>query len=214
MRDYIYNNKEIELIKHIINNPPLKVWNDFVSYIFEYESKYIGIYCESRQAASQNKFDEAIITTILLRNGQFKPSGYMDLVCENQKITEAYIARSFLYFTTYTPHSATTFFSQRLTYLIKKVFLFKRDPVEKLTSKTIGMHEEISCHPDSAETKSVDNEYANLIDKGLLLKINDNYLPAYLNMNGYGFHIADKKFLHKMAELEDDFKLLKLIKVK
>lgn len=81
MKDYTYNNKEIELIKYIINNPPLRIWNDFVSYIFEYESKHIGIYCESQEAASQNKFDEAIIATIVLTDGQFEPSEYMDLVC-------------------------------------------------------------------------------------------------------------------------------------
>jgi hypothetical protein len=213
MNDYTYNNKEIELIKYIINYPPLRVWNDFVSYVFEYESKYIGIYCAARQAASQNKFDEAIIATIYATDGAFVPTEYMEKVFEGKQISEAYIVRSFLYFTDYTRYSNTGIFFRRLKYILKKIFLFKADPVEKITLKTVGVHEEISCNPDSVEAKSVDSQYANLIDKGLLLKINDIYLPTYINMNSYGFHVVDKKFFYTLDELEDDFKIAKLIKV-
>ncbi|RYU86206.1 hypothetical protein EWM62_18545 [Mucilaginibacter terrigena] len=213
MKDYTYNNKEIDLIKHIVKNPPLRVWNDFVSYIFEYNANYIGIYCESREAASQNKFDEAIIATIVLTEGQFEPSEYMDLVCENPKITEAYIVRSFLYFTTHVKYTTAKRTLSRLLYFIQRMFFFKQDPLKKILSRTTGGHEEICCSPDSLETNSVDSQYGNLIDKGLLLKINDTYLPAYIIMNCYGFHIADKKFFYNRDELKDDFELLKLIKV-
>ncbi|MFA6085761.1 hypothetical protein [Mucilaginibacter sp.] len=212
MNNYTYNNKQIELIKYIINNPPIKIWYNFLSYVFEYDSQYIGIYCTSRRAASINESDEAIIATVDLTHGNFVPTGY-EQICEHKPIIEAHIVRSFLYFTTYTRYSSSEMFFRRLKYWIKRIFILKTEPVEELTVKTVGEHQEISCSPDSPEAKLANNENANLIDKGLLLKIGDVYLPAYINWNSYGFPIFDNKYFYTKDELSEDLKIVKLIKI-
>ncbi len=75
---------------------------------------------------------------------------------------------------------------------------------------------EYTCHPKSDEAKNIDHTYSNLIDCGLLLKVDGEYLPAFITSNAYGFHLwitnifTDlkilKKLLDNMSSLRSDTK--------
>jgi len=212
MKDYTYKDQEIKNIRHLINNIPHKIWWNYVSYIFDYTDYYIVLGCDSKAADTQNKTDEAITSAITYINERFVKTEHEELVCENRAIEEAYISRSCLYFTSYKEFSKLKKANQILKVKLIELFTGKVDPLKKVLSTTIGGNMEISCRPGSDEAKKVDKRYINIIDKGLLLKMGDAYLPAYLNMNGYGFPIRNNKYFYEPEELKKDFTVADFIK--
>ena len=180
MKDYTYKGREIELVQHLLNNPPKNIWWNFVWYAFDYGNYYLKLECVPEVADTQNKLDEAIIATLTKENNGFEPSEHTILVCQDKTIDKAFIVRTFLYFTTYREYSALEKFAKRAAVKIKSFLTGKDDSVGDLLSQAIGGCEEIICHPKSEQAKKVNPNYANIIDVGLLLEINGKYLRAYL----------------------------------
>ena len=89
----------------------------------------------------------------------------------------------------------------------------KKDPLGDIVSKTIGGCKEIICHPKSEEVKKVDPKYSNLIDCGLLIQIDGKCLKAFVEFNGFGFHVSDDKYFHDIDELKDIAGRYEFIKV-
>ena len=96
---------------------------------------------------------------------------------------------------------------------LKTILLTKSDPVDALTAKATGGGMEYTCHPKSDEAKKVDAKYSNIIDCGLLLKIEEEYLPAFITSNAYGFHLWDNKYFHSFKDIEDVAGQYEFIKV-
>jgi hypothetical protein len=213
MKDYTYGNEEIQLIQKLIYTPPNKIWWDFVQYIFDYNNYYIKLECISKRADTQNKSDEAIIANITIVNEEFKPSENTVLVCQNQIIDNAYIVKTFLYFTTYRKYSVFEKITKRTAYKIKNFFT-GNNPIESILSETIGGCEEIICHPKSDEVKNINPKYANILDVGLLLEIEGKCLKAFIQNNTFGFHIWDEKYFFKPEDLKEDAELYEFIKIK
>ena len=89
----------------------------------------------------------------------------------------------------------------------------KADAFGDISSKAIGGGEEFTCHPKSDEAKKVDPKHSNLIDCGLLLQIDGKCLKAFVERNGFGFHIWDEKYFFDIDELKEIAKQYELIKV-
>lgn len=213
MKSYTFKLKEIELVKNILLDPPKKIWYDFVWCVFDYGDYHIKLECLDEPADSQNKSDRAIIASINRIEEKFIPSEGTELVCEEEIIQNIFIVRTFLYFTTYRNHTWIEKFCKQSIHKIKSLLNDGEDLLGILLSKTIGGNSEIICNPNSREAKSINPEYANLLDVGLLIKINDKYLRAYLQDNVYGFHFWDGKYFFNEKELTQDYDLYEFIEV-
>ncbi|WP_298144402.1 hypothetical protein [Flavobacterium sp.] len=201
--DYTYKDSEIVFARHIKANPPHKIWWDFTTIIFDYSDFYFQIECASEIADTQNKSDEAIIGQFTKHLEPYSPGQHTKLVCQDKKVEKLYIARVFLYFTTFKEYSKTEQFLNQVKQKVKTFLTGKKDPFGDVLSKTLCGCEEITCHPKSDEVKNVDPKYSNLIDCGLLVQIDGKCLKAFVESNGLGFHVWDDKYFHNIDELKE-----------
>jgi hypothetical protein len=213
MKEYIYKDKEIGLVLHLLNNQPKKIWWDFVSYAFDYGNYHLSLDCVDKQADTQNKFDEAIIAELSKVDKPFEPTEHTKLVCENKNIDNIYIVRTFLYFSTFQNYSEPKKLVNRVRYKLKSILKGKNDPIDDLISQSTGGGEEIICHPKSEEVNKINPDYSNLLDVGLLLEIEGKCLKSFLETNGFGFHIWEDKYFYEPKELEEDTQLYEFIKI-
>lgn len=213
MREYTYKENEIELIHHLLNNTPKKIWHNFVFYVFDFGNYYLTLECESKEAKSQNKSDEALIAELTRKNKKYVPDEHSKLICENKPIDNIYIVRTFLHFSDFRNFTKTEKIANRIRYKIKTLIKGKSDPLDEIISKTTGVGAEYICHPKSQEAGNVDLNFANLIDVGLLIEIENKYLRAFLESNGFGFHIWEDKYFFEKEDLKRDKELYEFIKI-
>jgi len=211
--DFTYKETELEIAQYIKLNSPTKIWWDFVTYTFDYDDFYIQLLSEPKSASTQNESDEAIIGQLTKHVSSFKPNDNSELVCENKKIEEVYMVRVFLYFTTFRNYSKTEQLFNLTKQKVKTMLSTKSDPIDALKAKATGGEMEYTCHPKSDEAQKVDTKYSNIIDCGLLLKIEGEYLPAFITSNAYGFHLWDNKYFHSFKDIEEVAGQYEFIKV-
>ncbi len=212
MKKYIYGKKDIKLIKFLIDNTPKKIWHTYSYCVFDYDKFHILLECVFIKPKSQNKFDEAFISEISYKKNKFIPPKDMDLVCENKKIDEAYIVRTVLCFSDYISYKRTERIKNKIIYKFKKI-LKRTNVTDMIKGRTLGVSEEYMCHPDSDELEDFNLKYANLLDVGLLLKINNKYLGAFLPANTYGFCINKGNYFRTIKEFTEEFGEFKYIKI-
>lgn len=211
--DYTYTDSEIEFARYIKANPPHKIWWDFTLFIFDYGDFYFQIECVSEIADTQNKSDEAIIGEFTKHSKPYIRNENTKLVCQDKNVEELHIVRVFLYFTSYKEFSKIEQFSNQVKQKVRTFLTGKNDPFNDVLSQTIGICEEITCHPKSDEAKNVAPKYSNLIDCGLLIQVDGKYLKAFVESNGFGFHIWNDKYFFEMDELKDIAEQYELIKI-
>lgn len=213
MKEYIYREQEIELIHHLLNNVPNKIWYNFVFYVFDYGSYHLILKCIDKEAKSQNKYDEALIAELSREDKEFVPTGDLTLICENKAIDKIYIVRTFLYFSTYRNFNKSEIFFKRIEHKIKSIIKGGKDPIGEIISKTTGVGAEYICHPKSDVVNNINLDYANLLDVGLLVEIENKYLRCFLQSNGFGFHIWKEKYFYDVDDLKEDSELYEFIKI-
>ena len=213
MKKYLFDEDEINLVKHLLKHPPNRIWYDYVWYVFEYNDYHLRLDCYDESADTQNKYDEAIIAKMIKEDKKFEPSQEYKLVYKDKKIETAYIVRTFLYFTTVRMFSEDEITLRRETQKIKTSLTGKQDPLEEILSDTIGYCQEIICHPNSEEAKKVNIQYSNLLDVGLLLEVEGKFLKAYIANNGFGFPVWNDKYFFEAEELKEEVKFYDFIKI-
>jgi hypothetical protein len=210
--NYIYNQEDLKNIKYLKENPPKKIWWDFVYYSFDYGDFYFQLETSPEIADSQNKNDEAIIGKITKIDKPYVSHQNSKIVCENKIINSIYIVRTFLYFSTYQKHSLYKKSIARIKAKLKSIS-GKKDPLNDILAKTNGSWEEITCHPKSNEIKYVNPKHSNLIDCGLILEIEGEILEAYVRCNGFGFNVDENNFFSNVEEVKQIAEKYELIKV-
>ena len=215
MKDYTYKQQELEYIRHIKSVSPTKIWWNFTTYIFDYDDFYYQLECVSEIADSQNQSDEAMIGEFTKNLEPYKPGQHAKLVCENKTIQELYIVRVFLYFTNFETYSKTKilFNKAKAKAKAKELLTGKPDIFGDLVADSIGSCQEMTCHPKSKQVNKIDPKYFNLIDTGLLLQIDGKCLKAFVESNGFGFHIWDDKYFFNIEELKETAQQYEFIKV-
>ncbi|TNE54312.1 MAG: hypothetical protein EP338_07820 [Bacteroidetes bacterium] len=203
MRQVLYSEKDIELVKYLIGNTPLAIWYNFTSYFFTYPNFYIEIGIEQDVAVTQNQYDEILYGKIEKIGLEYLPSEHSELVCKEKQITKAYIMRTLLYFDTFRSYNRLEKIKNRLVYGIKTVITGRKDPFLKIWSQTTGVGAEYTCNPKSEQAKEAIPEYSNLVDTGVLFEIDGKYLKAYTEGNGFGFSVWDNKYLLDATDLEE-----------
>jgi hypothetical protein len=184
-----------------------------VFYVFDYGNYHLILECADKEAKSQNKYDEALIAELSRKNEKYIPNEHSKIVCENKPIDNIYIVRTFLYFSTFRNYTKAEKIANRVGHKIKSIAKGKTDPLDEIISKTTGIGAEYVCHPKSKEVESVDLEYSNLLDVGLLIEIDNKYLRAFLQSNGFGFHIWKDKYFYETDELKEDVEQYEFIKI-
>lgn len=211
--DYTYKYSEIQYIRYIKEHQIHKIWWDFTTYIFDYIDFYFRIESVSAIADTQNESDEAIIGQITKHLFPFIPGEHTRLVCQDKKLEELYIVRVFLYYTNLRQFTKTEQFLRRVKQMLKVLILGKKDPIGDITSKTTDVHKEITCHPKSIEIVNIDVKYSNIIDCGILIKIDGKYLKAFVQSNCFGFAIWDDEYFYNEDLINDLCEKYELIKI-
>jgi len=212
MKKYIYREDEYILINHLINNRPDKIWYNLISYIFDYGSYYLSLDCDILAAYSQNDYDEAIIVGLSRSDVKFKPTKNSAIICENQDISNIYVARTFLYFSTFHNYSKAEKLKNQIAHKINNIIGKKDKVLNNIFSTTTGIGGEFICHPKSEIVKKT--TYGNILDVGLLIETNGKYLKAFVEGNSFGFDIWDEKYFFEQEELKDQKKIFDFIQVK
>jgi len=193
MKDYRFGKNEFELIQQLLQKPPLRIWWDFSSYAFEYSDHYIILKSIDRDADSLNVNDEALVATLTRVFGTYTASD-ASLVCENVTISSAFVVNTCL-------HISFPLQSDNPGYA--------NGPMSVITETRI----ETICHPQSQEASEVHPDLKNFLTVGLLLKIQDRYIQAYCQNNGYGFNIDGGEFFVNEEEWLEDRRLYEFIQV-
>ena len=211
--NYLYNKQEIDFAEYIRDNPPKNIWWSFTAYVFDYEEFYFQIECVSEVADTPNGLDEAIVGRFTKYLYPFNPKGDTKLICENKKIEELYVLRVFLYYTTFESFSIKEQMLNVIKQRIKRFLNRKQYSFEDIISSPTGYCEEITCHPDSEEALNVESKFSNLVDCGLLIKIDGKYLKAFVEDCFFGFHIYNDKYFFEKDEIKELSEQYKFIKI-
>ena len=204
--NYTFNEIEKDIIQRLKNAEPKRIWNEFVKVVFEFEEYYVELVCVPEIASSQNKADEAMTVKVREFKNSYLPSKNAKVIVENKPITDIKSVRTLLYFTdSITEPAQVKKIDSKWNRMLSKIAGIRKSEIENLLDGTTSSyHDEILCKPNSDEAKKVNGEFSNLIDVGIILEIGKNYLPAFVQGNGYGFAHLERKPLLKSEELKEE----------
>lgn len=183
MKTFCYSDKTIDLFKLLKHYTPHRILSDgFCEVIFDYANFYIIATPEVYVAASQNKFDEVINAEFKRINSVFEPKKSDLLLFQNNRVSRLWILRTMLYFTDDVVYNSDE--------AIKNIEIeAETNPIlADLMRKSTSGHSEVVCHPQSVEAKSVNKEFANLVDAGIMLQIDNQLLICFSYHNGFGIY--------------------------
>ncbi len=176
-----YGENTVALFDFLKRHTPERIFSDeHMQVIFDYGDFHIAAFPEDSVAASQNKSDETISAKFERVDSAFQPNEHDKLLFQDKSISRLWILRTLLYFTDHILYNSE---AEALgDFEIKS----KTDKaIADILRQTTGGHEEVVCHPKSAEAESVNQEFANLVDAGVMLEIEDKLLMCFAWNNGF-----------------------------
>ncbi|MDE3743887.1 hypothetical protein [Maribacter polysaccharolyticus] len=202
--NYIFNEIEKDIIQRLKNSEPKRIWTEFIKVIFEYEEYYVELECVPEIASSQNKTDEAMTVKVREFKNSYLPSKNAKVIVENKPINDIKSVRTLLYFTdSITEPTKVKKIDSKWNRMLSKIAGTSKSEIEKLLDGTTSSyHDEVICKPNSDEAKKVNGEFSNLMDVGIILELGEDYLPAFVQGNKYGFAHLERKTLLKSEELK------------
>ena len=203
MRQYSFTSEEIGLIHKLLSRPVKRILYGVVYFLFEFDDSAILLKCEDMPADSINKSDEAIVARLELLPLNSKYSGQGDIVAENKSIDRAWMVNTMLTFTPYQKNTLEALAALKADYEQTKAATGVDDLFKKALATTIGGYDEVICHPNSEQARSLDPANANLLTVGLLLQIEGRYLRAFIPDNAYGFGIFANNFFIPQEEIAE-----------
>ncbi|MBT8245087.1 MAG: hypothetical protein HKP48_03940 [Winogradskyella sp.] len=211
--NYLFNNIERNIIQKLRNSEPKGIWTEFVRVIFEFENFYIEIDCLPEKADSQNIADEAMTVKIRENIEKYQPNEQAIKIKEKNKITDIKIARTLLYFTdSITETYKVKKLDSKWNRMLSKISGVRKSEIDKLLEGTSSSyHSQIICRPDSEESKNSSAEYSNLIDVGIIVEFDNQYLPALVQANAFGFGHLEIKPLLTSEEIKSSLNKYELI---
>ena len=113
-------------------------------------------------------------------DSSYQPNEHDKLLFQNKAVSRLWILRTLLYFTDHVLYKSE---AEALgDFEVKS----KTDnAIADLLRQTSGGHDEVVCHPKSDEAQSVNQEFANLVDAGVMLEIDGKLLMCFSWSNGY-----------------------------
>lgn len=176
-----YGKSEFEIFEFLITNPPFRIITDGFKMVFDYQSFYILALPSDHDAASQNKYDEAINASFTRYSSRYQEGNSDKTLYVNKSIAKIWLVRTILYFT---DNELLTSEEEATAGLPQPKADFDRK-LHKIFGGAINGHSEIVCRPDSEELKHVNPNYSNLVDAGIVLEVDGKFLACYADSNGY-----------------------------
>ena len=181
METLFYGENTIELFHYFKQCTPKRIFSDeFYCVVFDYSDFHITVMPEDFVAASQNDSDEMINAKFERVDSVFQPNENDKLLFQGKAICRLWILRTLLYFTDH-----VLFHSEEEALGDFEIKSETDKSIADIMRKTTGGHDEVVCHPRSAEAKSVNKEFANLVDAGLMLEIDDKLLMCFSWNNSF-----------------------------
>jgi len=110
----------------------------------------------------------------------FQPNENDKLLFQGKAVNRLWILRTLLYFTDH------ILFNNEAEALGDFEIESETDEaIADIMRKTTGGHDEAVCHPKSAEAESVNKDFANFVDAGVMLEIGDKLLMCFAWNNGF-----------------------------
>lgn len=210
MKNYLFNDIEKQILEDLKKTNPIRIWSEFTKVVFEFENYYVELDCVPEKAASQNEFDEAITVKVRKQISKFKPIKSATLLAENKQILAIKTVSTLLYFTTFKKIKKPIKKTRTLFTWLKELIPGKDDSLGKILAETDGYYDSIICQPNSTESKKVKPEFSNLIEVGVLIRLGDEFLQAFVKSNGFGFAHLERKALTSIEDLKTDLGNYKL----
>ncbi len=105
MEIYLFSEEELSHLKFIRENSPLRIWYEYIRYVFEYEDFHFTLEVKLAEKISKGLeilSQHAMKTEMRFIEDKFVAQKGSELLSENKKITEIEIFRTKLYFTKHT----------------------------------------------------------------------------------------------------------------
>jgi len=171
----------IVLFELLKRQTPERIFSDeYHQVVFDYGDFHIAAFPEDFVAASQNKSDEMINAKFEGVDSIFQPNENDKLLFQGKAVSRLWILRTLLYFTDH-----VLFHSEEEALGDFEINSTTDKAIADIMRKTTGGHDEVVCHPKSAEAESVNKEFANLVDAGVMLEIADKLLMCFAWNNGF-----------------------------
>lgn len=148
MKEYYYNDDDIELFRFLLNNKPHQIWWEVIYYIFQYDDFHIvgEIYSVVGIASESNNYTYAMSVKFSKRPGIYKTSEIARMLCENEYITEIRIARTKVCWGKVHQPSADEF--DKIQSIVASVTGPENVPPE-VRINNMSLQYDITMHPDS-----------------------------------------------------------------
>jgi hypothetical protein len=176
-----YGENTIGLFELLKRQTPKRIFSDeFYQVVFDYGDFHITALPEDFVAASQNESDEIINAKFERVDSAFQPNENDKLLFQGKAISRLWILQTLLYFTDH------VLFNSEAEALGDFEIKSETDKaIADIMRKTTGGHDEVVCHPKSAEAESLNKEFANLVDAGIMLEIEDKLLMCFSWNNSF-----------------------------
>ena len=173
MQTISYDRGTLTILGQLKSSAPHRIFlEDSYCLTFDYGSFHVVARPVPITARTQNDSNEAIIVQFERIESAFQSTDGDNILYEGKSIDRLWILRTFLYFTDYVP-------------LSPKVRPFRLETSPFIADTCTGIHYEIACHPLCSEAQGIDKRFANLVDTGIALKIDGEYLLCFAQNNSF-----------------------------
>ena len=180
MKTYLFDTDDFILISYLKSETPKRIWWTPILYVFEYEGFYIEaeIYCCEKNPVSFYEYGFIMSVKFEKVNGKYTNFDGCIILSENRKITNIYIVRTQIYFHDY------------------------RNP-KYIENKNYNYFGDFQTHPKVKLEKDIQVKSIYLVDVGLLINIENDFIDAFVKDNNDDLYKFDEKYLLENFDFKD-----------
>lgn len=180
MKTYLFDTDDFVLISYLKSETPKRIWWTPILYIFEYEDFYIEaeIYCCEKNPVSFFEYGFIMSVKFEKVNGKCTNFDGCIILSENRKISNIYIVRTQIYFHDY------------------------RNP-KYIENKNYNCFGDFQTHPKVKLEKDIQVKSTYLVDVGLLINIENDFIDAFVKDNDDDLYKFDEKYLLENFDFKD-----------
>ena len=180
MKTYLFDTDDFVLISYLKAETPKRIWWTPLLYVFEYEDFYIEaeIYCCEENPVSFYKHGFIMSVKFEKVNGKYTNFDGCVVLSKNRKISNIYIVRTQIYFHDY------------------------RNP-KYIENKNYNCFGDFQTHPKVKLDNDIQVQSTFLVDVGLLINIENDFIDAFVKDNDDDFYKFDEKYLLENFDFKD-----------
>jgi hypothetical protein len=180
MKTYLFDTDDFVLISYLKAETPKRIWWTPILYVFEYEDFYIEaeIYCCEENPVSFYEYGFIMSLKFEKVNGKYTNFDGCVVLSENRKISNIFIVRTQIYFHDY------------------------RNP-KYIENKNYNCFGDFQTHPKVKLDKDIQVQSTFLVDVGLLINIENDFIDAFVKDNDDDLYKFDEKYLLENFDFKD-----------